>query len=268
MNRPSIGLNLRLKYLEEMGDSRPNVAFWEVIAENLIHHDRALEGVLKLRRDYPIALHCVGMNLAGIDPIDPVYLGQVKGLIEKLEPFLLSDHLAVQGVGGYYHHDLLPFPRNRLHLKRVIDRVERVQEILGRRLLIENLSHYVEFQGSDYSEAEFLAEVSHKSGAGLLLDLNNIEVNHRNFAIPTAPYFEAPMVEAVEAIHIAGASVVEGLMIDSHSALPSAVQRRWLKTLLARRALPICYERDNQLLPLAQTTAELLDWMAGGEMGP
>lgn len=263
-----VGLNLRLSYLPDLNamTTRPEVAFWEVIAENLFEHEDALTAAQALRRDYPIALHCVGMNLAGYDPLDEAYLKRIRFLIEALEPFQVSDHLCWQKHGRISHHDLLPFPLTRGSADHVSQRISRVQHILGRPIAVENLSYYVEFRASTEPEASVLASVAAETGCGLLLDLNNIEVNAHNLGHDPERYLEPRVLEHVVEVHVAGPEEIEGLHLDTHGGLPSSFQLQSIIEHPALNTLPVCYERDTKLPPLDESVGwvERLNHLRGG----
>lgn len=244
-----VGLNLRLGYLDEILETRPDVAFWEVIAENLFDNPEAVAKCASLRRDYPLSLHCVGMNLAGVDELDASYLTTIAELRQKLDPFLVSDHLCWQKHRGIHHHDLLPFSLTEESTERVVDRVDAVQEQLGCRIAVENLSYYVEYQSSTKAEVEVMSELASATGCGLLLDLNNIEVNHRNLGVSKEQYLSRLDPAHIAEIHVAGAELSDGRWIDTHGALPTPFQREALRQAHLSE-LPICYERDRNLPPL------------------
>ena len=249
-----VGLNLRLSALSEALDSRPDVAFWEVIAENLFDDPVALARCETLRSDYPISLHCVGMNLAGVDALDAAYLDTIADLRHRLDPFLVSDHLCWQQHDGIRHHDLLPFPMTTASTRRVINRVGAVQERLGCRIAVENLSAYVEYQSSTKAEVDVLNDLASSSGCGLLLDLNNLEVNERNLGISKDDALARVEPRHVVEIHVAGGECVDGLWVDTHGAVPTAFQREALHRS-SFADLPICYERDRNVPALAESVA-------------
>lgn len=253
-----VGLNLRLSDIEDVIETRPDVAFWEVIAENLFDDPAALARCEVLRADYPLSLHCVGMNLAGVDDLDSSYLAAVARLVQRLAPFSISDHLCWQRHGGVHHHDLLPFPRNAASTRRVVQRVDAAQEQLGHRLALENLSSYVEYRSSTIAEVDMLNEIASSTGCGLLLDLNNIEINQTNLGVSADDYLDAIDRRHVVELHVAGGEKIEDLVIDTHGAAPTEFQR----DMLSRPSwaeLPVCYERDRNLGPLAERVSVVAD---------
>lgn len=254
-----VGLNLRSEDLGPGASVPPGVAFVEVIAENFFSAPRALAALERLRRDVPVSLHCVGMNLAGVDALDPGYLARVSALIERLEPFSVSDHLAWQHLGAVHLHDLLPFPWRRRDLARLAARIHAVQTRLRRRLGVENISQYVDFHEDDLGEAEVLGELASRTGCGLLLDLNNLEVNAMNRGrTPDEALAHYDMAHVVE-IHIAGPSRGECGWIDTHAGEPSAFQREFLGQQHAAARWPICFERDRDVPPVSERWAMVED---------
>lgn len=256
-----VGFNLRLRYLDEILRDKPQVAFWEVIAENLFENPEALALCEKIREDQPFALHCVGMNLAGTDALDSGYLAAIAELQERLDPFITSDHLCWQRHRGVSHHDLLPFPLNPANCSRVSARVQAVQEHLGRRIAVENLSYYVEYRASTLAEVDVMNEVAATSGCGLLLDLNNIEVNEANLGVSKLEYLERLDLDNVMEIHVAGGEEIDGVIIDTHGKVPTPFQHEAL-THEALRGRPICYERDQHIPPLSESL-ELVEVLQG-----
>ena len=249
-----LGLNLRLEYIDILLATRPPLACLEVIAENFftegVHHQK-LE---KLRADYDITLHCLGMNIGGVDPLDQQYLHKIATLRDKFAPCHISDHLSVEQHAGICFHDLLPFPFNAESLRNVQARVAYIQDFLQENLVLENLSYYVEFKDSDMSEIEFITAVIQQTGARLLLDLNNLWVNEQNLGHRVHDFLAALDWQQVAQIHLAGAETSDALYIDTHGAdVPAAVLQllRDYKTKLAPATL-LVYERDNNL-PAWQT---------------
>ncbi len=175
----------------------------------------------KVRCEYPLSLHGVGLGLGSTDPLDDMHLAQLKSLVDRFSPGLVSEHLCWGAAGGVHLNDLLPLPYTAEALTHIVERVEQTQEFLGRRILIENVSSYLEFTDSIIPEWEFLAELAQRSGCGILLDINNIYVNAVNHAFDAYHYLNAMPVKAIEEIHLAGhiRKDVQGvtLLIDTHS---------------------------------------------------
>jgi len=251
-----VGINLRLDYIDEFLELKPKLDFVEVIADNWLSdgpHHRKLE---KVREDYEVSFHCVGMNLCGSDDLNMSYLQEIKSLIDKFNPFQVSDHLSVQAVDGVYFHDLLPHPFSESIISETSVRIRRVQELLKRQILVENLSYYHQFEESQMSEVDFINSLCEKSDCHILLDLNNIWVNEKNFGLCADSFIQKIDKSRVREIHIAGAEMFDGVYIDTHgSNVNSDVQQLLKRTQLDLSHVPIIYERDNNLPPFADFLA-------------
>ena len=249
------GLNLRLELIDDFLFNRPSISCLEIIAENFFTaggHHRKLE---QLRQDYDISLHCLGMNIGGVDPLNIDYLTRVTELARRFEPLHISDHLSVEGHGGRYFHDLLPFPLNEDSLANVCRRTRTVQDFLGEPLLLENLSYYIEYKDSTINEAEFLNAVCIDSDAKILLDLNNIIINQANLGHSAEHFLATINWSQVAEIHLAGATAqADELLVDCHNAeVNDELLRLWHRyryRLLP--TVPVIYERDNDLLSYEQ----------------
>jgi len=216
------GIGLRAPHVRELLERRPRVAWLEVHSENYFAPGgRAVAELDELRRDYPLSLHGVGLSLGSTDPLNDAHLGNLQRAIARFSPALVSEHLCWTSVDGGHFHDLLPLPYTEEALSHVTARIGAVQERLGRRILIENVSSYLEFEHSTIPEWEFLREVAARSGCGILLDVNNIYVSAVNHGFDAKVYLDAIPAREVGEIHLAGhvRNEVEGgsLLIDSHS---------------------------------------------------
>jgi uncharacterized protein (UPF0276 family) len=216
-----VGIGLRPLHYEHILAHRPAVPWFEVISENYMglrdgFGGRPLEKLLAIREHYPISLHGVSMNLGSADPIDENYLQKLKKLVAVLQPAGISDHLCWTGVGGRNAHDLLPLPYDESTAAYVAERVRRVQDVLGRQLLIENVSSYLSYAHSRMTEWEFLAYVADKADCGILLDVNNIHVSATNHAFDAREYLAGIPIARVAEMHLAGYSEQEGFLLDTH----------------------------------------------------
>ena len=211
------GIGLRAPHHRQVLASPPNVGWLEVHSENFFGPGgeplRVLEAV---RARYPISLHGVGMSLGSADELSRPHLRKLKTLVERIEPASISEHLCWSSIGEHYLNDLLPLPYTRAALDHVCARIGRVQDFLGRQLLIENVSSYLRFAGAEMTEWDFVVEVSRRSGCGILLDVNNIYVNARNHGFDAAAYLEAIPVPVVKEIHLAGYEDTGDCLIDTH----------------------------------------------------
>ncbi len=216
---PSIGhgVGLRNRHYTAFLEEQPRVDFVEAISENFMGLGGRPRAVLeKTRRDRPVVLHGVSLGIGSVEPLDEAYLKQWRALIDEVQPALVSDHLCWGRAHGHYSHDLWPVPYTEECLRHVVERVGRVQEVLGRRILLENVSSYLEFRASELTEWEFLAEVARRADCGILLDVNNVYVSARNHGFDAKTYLDAIPVERVGQFHLAGHQDRGHLVIDTH----------------------------------------------------
>ncbi|HJV62306.1 MAG TPA: DUF692 domain-containing protein, partial [Albitalea sp.] len=175
------GLGLRTEHYRDFVEGRQRVDWLEVISENyMVPGGKPLHFLERIRRDVPIVLHGVSLSIGSHDALDMDYLRELKALVARAEPAWISDHLCWTGVDHRNLHDLLPLPYTEAALAHVAERVSRVQDFLGRRLLLENVSSYVAFAGDEMSEWEFIAALAERADCHLLLDVNNVYVSSRN----------------------------------------------------------------------------------------
>ncbi|KAF0127522.1 MAG: hypothetical protein FD139_3547 [Methylocystaceae bacterium] len=238
--RPTAGLGFKPVHFEE-AIGCPAAGLWfEVHAENyMVAGGPRLAMLEALRAERPLSLHGVGLSLAGAERIDAAHLARLRNLADRFEPFLVSDHLAWSRADAKCLPDLLPFPRTLEALRTTARNVDTAQEALGRRILIENPSHYIPLPGHEWDEPDFLAELVRRTGCGLLIDVNNIWVS----ALPFA---------AIEEIHVAGhrpdALLGDALLIDAHDSPVSEPVWDLLSRLLANTGdLPVLLERDGKV---------------------
>jgi hypothetical protein len=252
----TIGIGLRAPHLAEIIATRPVVGWLEVHPENYLGGGAAPARLDTVRRDYPLSLHGVGLSLGSAEGIDAEHLARVKTLIDRAQPFIVSEHLSWSLTGGTYLNDLLPLPYTEESLDVVATNVARLQGALGRRVLVENPSSYLRFQHSTIAEPEFLAALVRRSGCGLLCDVNNIFVTSSNLGLDAAAYLDALPGAAVGEIHLAGhATVTRGdrmLLIDDHgSSVAPPVWALYGRALGRFGLVPSLIEWDRDLPPLA-----------------
>lgn len=217
------GIGLRAPHYRELAERGPPLSFLEVHSENFFGDGGApLATLERFRSEYALSLHGVGLSLGSADALDLGHLGKLAALVDRIEPALVSEHLSWSSIGGRFANDLLPLPFSAESLAHVVGRVQAVQERLGRSILIENVSSYLEFEDSSMPEWEFLAEVARRAGCGILLDVNNIWVNAANHGFDARDYLAAIPAEAVGEIHLAGFEESGALLIDTHGAPVSA----------------------------------------------
>ncbi len=209
-------IGLRASHYLEVLQSRPELDWVEVHSENFFGGGAPLRTLLQVREHYSVSLHGVGMGLASKDPLDQAHLCALQRLCEKVEPAAVSEHLSWNLAVGMVINDLLPFPYTHEALSHVTRRVEQVQEKLGRQLLMENLSSYLSFSHSEMTEGEFLAELSRRTGCGILFDVENLYVNARNLGVNAEDFIRAMPRDAVKEYHLAGFSERDGCLVDTH----------------------------------------------------
>lgn len=213
------GIGLRQPHAARLLEECPPLGFVEVHSENFFHEGGASLRMLERARErYPVSLHGVGLALASVDARADAHLDRLAALAGRIEPVHVSEHLCWGAVDGVHFNDLLPFPYTGEALALVAARVREVQDRLRRPLLIENLSAYVQFRDAEMGEADFLAELVCLTGCGLLLDLNNLYVNARNFGGDALDALDRLPLHAVGEIHLAGHAVTEHGLIDTHGS--------------------------------------------------
>jgi len=212
------GIGLRAPHYREVLELRPALGWVEVHSENFFGGGAPLHTLLQVAQHYPVSLHGVGMGLASPDPLDAGHLFELRRLCDAVNPASVSEHLCWNTAGGIAINDLLPFPYTRDALAHVEDRVRRVQDTLGRRILIENLSYYLAFRSSEMREEEFLSELVARTGCGILFDVNNLFVNAANLGVDADAFIHGIPAEAVGEYHLAGPSLIDGCLVDTHSA--------------------------------------------------
>ena len=211
------GIGLRSHHYREILDTPPPVAWMETHPENYFGDGGAPLRILeRIRTQYPLSFHGVGLSLGSTDPIDRAHLGKLKTLIDRFAPTFVSEHLSWSSVDGQSFNELLPLPFNEESLDLVCSKVDEVQTGLQRPVLIENVTRYLTWRDSTIPEGEFMAEVVRRTGCGILLDLNNVYVNAVNFHLDPVKLLDAIPHDAVREIHLAGFDQVGRLLLDTH----------------------------------------------------
>lgn len=252
------GIGLRAPHVARFLAAPPKLAWLEVHSENYFADGgTALEALDRIRRDFPLALHGVGMSLGSTDPLDRAHLAKLARLIARVAPSLVSEHLCWSGVDGRCLNDLLPLPYTEEALMHLCSRIDAVQQFLGREIAVENLSSYLAFADSTLPEWEFVAAVAQRTGCRLLLDVNNIHVNAVNHGFDPAVYLAAIPVAAVAEIHLAGFETRGQLLIDTHSRAVSPEVWTLYEAALARFGpRPTLIEWDLDIPPLDTLVGE------------
>ena len=215
---PAAGLGLKAEHWSAIEATRPSVGWFEVHPENYMGAGgpphRHLE---RIRADYPLSLHGVGLSIGGDAPLDDAHLERLRDLCDRYVPGLVSEHLAWSSHDGVFFNDLLPLPYNSASLLRVADNIDKMQHVLGRRILLENPSSYLSFAESSLTETAFLSALVERTGCGLLLDVNNVFVSAKNLGFAPEAYIADFPLYAVREIHLGGHAIdSSGLLIDAH----------------------------------------------------
>jgi uncharacterized protein len=253
------GLGLRTEHYADFERRGAAVDWLEILSENyMVPGGRPLHHLDRIRADHPMVMHGVSMSIGGTDALDLGYLNELKALAARVQPAWLSDHLCWTGVDGRNLHDLLPLPMSEPSLRHVAARLDEVQHRLGRRIAIENLSSYVRFASDEMREYEFVAELLKRTDALLLLDVNNVYVSSVNHGFDARAYIDAMPADRVVQIHLAGHSVENGFLIDTHDApVCEAVWDLYRYTIARLGPRPTMIERDDHIPVLDELLAEL-----------
>ena len=256
---PGFGLGLRPPHYADFAASRRAVDWLEIISENfLVDGGKPLQWLDRIRADYPMAMHGVTLSIGGSDPLDLDYLKRLKALATRVDPLWVSDHVCWGAHAGVHAHDLLPLPYTAEAVRHVAARVRQVQDVLGRRLVLENVSSYVEFSANEMPECAFLDALSREADCLLLLDLNNVHVSAVNHGFDALDFLDGVPLDRVQQIHLAGHTVRDGYLIDTHDADVSdpvwALYREFVRRTGGRATM---IERDDHLPSLDALEAEL-----------
>jgi uncharacterized protein (UPF0276 family) len=259
--RPPLGfgLGLRVDHYEAILADNPKVDWFEAITENyLVPGGKPLDYLMRIRERYPMAMHGVSLSIGSTQPLDRSYLSQLKALAARLEPEWVSDHLCWTGIAGRNMHDLLPLPYTEEALANVVERVRTVQDILGRRILLENVSSYVSFRDSQVTEWEFLREIAERADCLILLDVNNIYVSSVNHEFEPLDYLNAIPVDRVQQIHLAGHENHGDYLIDTHDhPVPDPVWQLYSAAVRRFGNVSTMIERDDNIPALEELCSEL-----------
>jgi uncharacterized protein (UPF0276 family) len=252
------GVGLRKEHFDVVLSEKAAVPFFEVISENfMVDGGRPLAVLDAVRRDHAVALHGVSMSLGSAEPLDARYLARLKALVDRVQPAAVSDHLCWTGLGGHNSHDLLPLPFTEEAARVAARKIRRAQDVLGRRLLVENVSSYLEFRESEMGEAEFLRAVVEDADCGILLDVNNVYVNARNQGLDPVRFLDRIPACRVGQIHLAGHEDHGELVIDTHDhPVADPVWNLYREALLRFGPVPTLIEWDANIPPLEVVLGE------------
>ena len=260
-DRPYLGygLGLRKEHYETVLAEHLNVDWFEIISENyMVEGGKPLDYLTRIREHYPIVMHGVSMSIGSIEPLDFDYLTQLMSLINRVEPAWFSDHLCWTGVHGINLHDLMPLPYTEEAITHVADRISQVQDYIGRQMLIENVSSYVNYADSQMTEWEFLNEVVKRADCLLLLDINNIYVSAYNHNFDPYSYLTSMPAERVYQFHLAGHTLENNLIIDTHDhPVADPVFELYAAAVQHFGRVSTMIERDDNIPPLPELLNEL-----------
>ena len=261
MTRPFLGfgLGLRTEHYPYILEHKPAVDWLEILTENyMVPGGKPLDHLDKIRNDYPMVMHGVSLSIGSTDPLDSNYLKNLKQLIQRVQPQWISDHLCWTGVNDTNSHDLLPLPYNEDTITHVVDRVMQVQDYLGQRILLENLSSYVTYKNSEMTEWEFVNEIARRADCHILLDINNIFVSAHNHHFDPVDYLNGIDIDRVMQFHLAGHSYHGEMIIDTHDHdVCDPVWSLYATALKRFGAVSTMIERDDDIPEFPQLRREL-----------
>lgn len=253
-----VGVGLRSPHINEILSTLPSLPWFELLADN-----HMVEGGLiplqldKICQHYKTTFHSVGLSLGSIDPLDMKYLGRLKQLMRQHEVAWLSEHCCFTSVDSFHSHDLLPLPYSEESLFHMVDRVSQVQDFLGEQILIENVSSYMKFAESTLDEVEFISELAKQADCLLLIDVNNVYVNHINQSLDTENYLSQLPYERVKEIHVAGFDNRGDYILDAHNnPVAEPVWELYEKLIQIIPDTPTLIEWDNDIPSLTRLIEE------------
>ncbi len=260
-DRPQLGfgLGLRSDHYQTIIDTHPSIDWFEIISENyMIPGGKPLWFLEQIRRDYPMVMHGVSMSIGSCDPLDYDYLHELKALIARVEPAWVSDHLCWTGVHGRNLHDLMPLPYTQETVEHVAARIREVQDFLGRRMLIENVSSYVNFVQSEMTEWEFISALAESADCLLLLDVNNIYVSSVNHDFDPVTFVKHIAPERVQQVHLAGHTHNGNHIVATHDhPISDPVWELYRVAMQHLGPVSVMIERDDNIPPLDELLIEL-----------
>lgn len=254
------GLGLRKEHYNDIIETKPDVDWFEVLTENyLVPGGKPLYHLDEIHKYYPMVMHGVSLSIGSSDPLNMSYLKQVKELASRIDTHWISDHLCWTGLDGINAHDLLPLPYTEEAINHVVERIQTVQDFLGRQILMENVSSYITYkQSGDITEWEFFTEVCERADCLMLLDINNIYVSAINHDFDPIDYLNNVPIERVQQYHLAGHSDYTDYVIDTHDhPIVDTVWELYKKAVTRFGKVSTMIERDDNIPPLNELLAEL-----------
>jgi len=243
------GVGLREPHLEHILKTKPDVAWFELLTDNYLQPNGPLwRQIDRVRGNYSMTFHGVGMSLGSVEPLDNTYLENLGQLMKRFEPAWVSDHIAFTHIGEKYFHDLLPVPYNDEALEHLTQRILQVQDSLGSSLVVENVSSYLQYQDSTIAEAEFISELLSRTDCRLLLDVNNVYVNSINHGFNARDYLANIPYEKVVEIHLGGYDDRGDYLLDAHNNMVTPpVWQLYAEVMQFNHDIPTLIEWDNDL---------------------
>jgi uncharacterized protein (UPF0276 family) len=253
------GLGLRIPHFEHVLQHKPAVDWFEVLSENyMVAGGKPRYYLNKIREHYPLAMHGVSLSVGSTDPLDIEYLKKLKTLANEVQPAWISDHLCWTSCHNINRHDLLPLPYNEETLTHVAERIRQVQDFLGRRILIENVSSYLSYRSSEMTEWEFLAAIAEQADCLILLDINNIYVSACNHGFKPESYLQHMDASRIQQFHLAGHTRQGDFLIDTHDQpVPDPVWALYTQALTQFGPVTTMIERDDNIPAFDELLDEL-----------
>jgi uncharacterized protein (UPF0276 family) len=252
------GLGLRLEHFDEIEQHQPDIPWFEILSDNyLLEGTSQRDYLYKIRENYPLTFHGVGMSIGSTEPLNMDFMKSLKKLKDEVQPMWLSDHLCWTSAHGMVTHDLIPLPYTVEVVDHIVDRINQVQDYLGQQMVIENVSSYLQFKDSEMSEWEFINEITSRSDCRLLLDVNNIYVSSQNHLFEAEDYLKAMPVDRIAEIHLAGYEDKGTHLLDTHSRpVSDPVWDLFSKAIDHVGDVPVLIEWDSDIPPLARLIEE------------
>jgi len=253
-----VGIGLRSPHIDEILATQPQIPWLELLADNHMAAGGVIPAQLEAICDlYPVTFHSVGLSLGSVDPLDLNYLGQLKDLMRQHQISWLSEHLCFTSVDGFHSHDLLPIPYSEESLRHMVGRISQVQDFLGERILVENVSSYMKFSETVLDEVAFVREVATQADCDLLIDVNNIFVNRLNQGIDAEAYIRQLPHDRIREIHLAGYEQHEGFVLDAHNnPVSDPVWSLYQQLIQFTDNVPTLIEWDNDIPSLERLMQE------------
>lgn len=258
-NRPisRTGIGLRSCHYQHILTYQPDIPWFEALTDNYLNDPVALDYLIEIRKHYPVTLHGVGLSLGSTDPLDRDYLKKLKNLINIIEPAFVSDHLSWSSINNIYFHDLLPLPFTQEAITHVSERINQVQDFLGKKISVENASSYIAYKDSEMREWDFINSIVNHTGCGVLLDVNNVYVTAANQDFSPKDFLLKINASAVQQYHLAGYSDEGTYLFDTHSeSIHPPVWQLYQNALETVGVLPTLIERDDNIPPFTVLQAE------------